>query len=858
MLPSRRKPLQDAMQAARGGETVFVAGALGSGRTTFALSLFRQLGHHFYWVTGAAALREVPFAVLTGLCSQIPDTQQSAGTPGSMIAALTGLVTHTETWILLDRAEEVDEQSAAVLAQLATAQHLHLVVATCGLRQLPQCLGQLAAMHHSHRVQIKPLDMNDAQFMASEHLGGPVNSTTTRRLLQSSGGSPLHLRELMADARAVNALCLAGGYWTLHPLWEPTGERITDLVHTRLSQQAEPLRATVVRIAITGTLPLPLARTLLGAAELDAVVDAGLARIRHHGSQSNGSRSVGLVPDLPASTVVASLGRGELRSHLESLITAVDGVVLGEKTRTNIAVLCREVGIEPPAADLLKTVSTTLAAQRYSSVLSLTEHLESEVLGEEEYLRLLAARAMAQHESGDSAAGLATLGQVQGTSNPIVRLAAAQIHLSRGQLDQALGLLEARAQDPPKVEALRQIVLNAKGSPDTAHLLLRYSTDPRLSTDLQVQALTQYCVWLAYRGRPSRTVDLLVERLMSVGWPEISPSGQGRLFAALHPVLLMEGSTHHELHSKLVGMEEKVPLVNCSRYLLARGSIELDQGHAGAAVHSLAQAMSLAQLCDPELMLGVMAALRARAAGMLGDREQMRRCLDIAESGNWAEGKWSRLEAERALLPVILQLRGSQEARAHAGALLGQAEELGLPMLTLRIQHDAWRLGLSEDPVPFSSLAGQLEGELAKTLSGYAAAVDTLGPELEQLVQRHVDQGRLLYAAELANHGSEVALARGMRARSSQLLGLCADICRPLASVNTPRLGRARIDPGLLSDREFAACTRAARGESNTAIAAALFLSPRTVEGHLQRSYAKLGIRDRRQLIDESEGTPGA
>ncbi|WP_421015460.1 response regulator transcription factor, partial [Glutamicibacter creatinolyticus] len=68
-----------------------------------------------------------------------------------------------------------------------------------------------------------------------------------------------------------------------------------------------------------------------------------------------------------------------------------------------------------------------------------------------------------------------------------------------------------------------------------------------------------------------------------------------------------------------------------------------------------------------------------------------------------------------------------------------------------------------------------------------------------------------------------------------------------------PRLGRARVDSALLSEREYAACVRAAQGESNTQIAAALYLSPRTVEGHLQRAYAKLRIRDRRQLIDHDD-----
>jgi DNA-binding CsgD family transcriptional regulator len=46
----------------------------------------------------------------------------------------------------------------------------------------------------------------------------------------------------------------------------------------------------------------------------------------------------------------------------------------------------------------------------------------------------------------------------------------------------------------------------------------------------------------------------------------------------------------------------------------------------------------------------------------------------------------------------------------------------------------------------------------------------------------------------------------------------------------------------------------AAGGESNREIAAALFITVRTVENHLSRGYRKLGIRSRGELAAALDG----
>ena len=60
--------------------------------------------------------------------------------------------------------------------------------------------------------------------------------------------------------------------------------------------------------------------------------------------------------------------------------------------------------------------------------------------------------------------------------------------------------------------------------------------------------------------------------------------------------------------------------------------------------------------------------------------------------------------------------------------------------------------------------------------------------------------------------------------------------------------GRKATPPGSLTPAERRAVGLAAQGLSNREIAQALFVTVRTVETHLSRAYAKLGVRSRTQL----------
>lgn len=90
-----------------------------------------------------------------------------------------------------------------------------------------------------------------------------------------------------------------------------------------------------------------------------------------------------------------------------------------------------------------------------------------------------------------------------------------------------------------------------------------------------------------------------------------------------------------------------------------------------------------------------------------------------------------------------------------------------------------------------------------------------------------------------------VAVARGDAMLAPQVTRLVIDQVSRRPANNTPQ--PKWIDD--LTERENDVLVHMARGESNTEIAAALFLGEATVKTHVGRIFAKLGVRDRVQAV---------
>jgi DNA-binding CsgD family transcriptional regulator len=151
-------------------------------------------------------------------------------------------------------------------------------------------------------------------------------------------------------------------------------------------------------------------------------------------------------------------------------------------------------------------------------------------------------------------------------------------------------------------------------------------------------------------------------------------------------------------------------------------------------------------------------------------------------------------------------------------------------------------------------LAAYSDNPLADTVTWYADAMARRdGAALLTSVMEFQDLGMNLYAAEAA--AAAVGLLREVR--SSASASAAEELAKLLARCPDARTPALRVKQPSLTKRERQIARFAAAGVASKEIAERLFLSSRTVDNHLMRVYAKLGVSGRSELASALRTLPG-
>ena len=318
-----------------------------------------------------------------------------------------------------------------------------------------------------------------------------------------------------------------------------------------------------------------------------------------------------------------------------------------------------------------------------------------------------------------------------------------------------------------------------------------------------------------------------------------------------------------------LGDESSMPYVH-----VMLGQIECASGRFEEALRESEEGRLIAETAGQRTLLGYALAVRAVAQAHLGQDaaagQSAERALELARQtsgvpawifATWAVGhlelvRGDPVAATATLRPLVdHHLR---EAIREPGAL---------PFMP--------------DAVEALLASGELDGAAA-LIDGYAEAAEQLdrgraiavGCRLRGLLlaargdlngalcelERHIeslsadedafDRGRSALALGAAQR--RLKRRREARATLEEALGVFERIGAALwaerARAELKRISGRAASPGELTPAEERVATLVAEGKTNREVAAALYLSDRTVEGHLAHIFGKLGIRHRTQV----------
>ena len=305
--------------------------------------------------------------------------------------------------------------------------------------------------------------------------------------------------------------------------------------------------------------------------------------------------------------------------------------------------------------------------------------------------------------------------------------------------------------------------------------------------------------------------------------------------------------------------------------LVLLGELERALGNLNLALDLAREGQEAARQSGQPLFAALSLALECLVQAQLGRSED----ATLAERGTLAIGmdRYARLGTSAALghLALSLGTPTATVAQLEAGVVFVRKEGIVEPgaarfipdhveaLIELVRREEAvelldWYEGNATRLARASALANcaRCRGLLAAQSGDLEAAITDFGAALalHTQVELPLDKGRTLLAFGAAQRRAK--RRREARGTLEEALGIFERIGAALwaerARAELKRISGRAATPGALTPAEERVAALVAEGKTNREVAAALFLSDRTVEGHLARIFGKLGIRHRTEV----------
>ncbi|MFF5111349.1 LuxR C-terminal-related transcriptional regulator [Streptosporangium sp. NPDC000509] len=769
--------------------------------------------------------------------------------------------------IVVDDLHLLDVTSVVLLRQLMDVGVIFLLGSVSSAEPPGAAVAALLCGDSVQQVKLVDFERSQVEELLEQVLGGYVGRNTVNQMFAASGGNPLYLRELVTGAMTGGILSCDGELWEMAPGRLPGTRRLTDLLRSRLSTASSEGRDVLEALALCE--PLSVAQLTADAEPrtLDELERAGLIVIGRERQRTAVRLAHPLYGEVLRADITTIRGRKTLLRHLSLLERS--GARRREDAMRLATYRLAATGTADPAL-LMRAAALAIHTRAYTNALSLLRAVPEEWHGVQ--YRLLLGKAL--YEAGEFEQAETVLSQaaaLAGDEQETLFVTGLRVQ----NLIWGLGVSQRTVREV--IEAARHRVASPSGHqvltateaagcfalgefPRSLALCSRLPLDSGPGPDVMTWliAVTTTSATLAFLGRCEEAVTW-ARRATSVSAAVDAELYSMTTHEAAHQSILMLALTEsgHLAESRTVGeqayrtLAQGLPSPEQRLLAFQLGRTAWLAGHPGQARRWYAELVRAARPYTAILLPLALSGLAASAA-LQGDLQAAEAALTEYDRLTCAV----HIPEERLGVAWLHAVRGElSQARAVLTAAAQDARERGQIAFESVLLTDLVRLGgAGEAAERLAEIAEATGGRFHRARAHLAAAwaeecpdrLLTAADEMETIGADLLAAEAACVAAGILRQAGDSRRAQAAALRAQLLAARCEGARTPALTTggSATRLTRRQQEIALL----------VSQGMPRKDIAEQLGISVRTVDNHLQRIYAELGITTRRELATRLNG----